>query len=120
MYYLLNLWSRLVASKPYLSDEKASLLDNYAPTIFKEYITSRLRIGRAVFQDDCPIDGLLKITYYKLTLFEDPLEETDRLEEQLEALPTLAHMDYEAMCPTFITLFDPLFSGYRVCIPSFS
>lgn len=34
----------------------------------------------------------------------------------MEALPTLAHSDYENICPIFVKLMDPLFVQYQDCL----
>ena len=41
MYYLLGMWSRLVASVPYLKGDSPSLLDEFVPKITEGFIISR-------------------------------------------------------------------------------
>ena len=71
VYYLLCLWSRLVASVPYLKGDAPSLLDAFVPRITETYITSRLESVAAVAAADGSID--------------DPLEAEEQLSEQVRA-----------------------------------
>ena len=98
VYYLLCLWSRLVASVPYLKGDAPSLLDAYVPRITETYITSRLESVAAVAASD----GSL----------EDPLEAEEQLSEQLESLPQLCRFQYEATCGYLCSLLDPLLLRY--------
>jgi exportin-7 len=59
-YYLLNLWSRLVSSQPYLHSEKDSKLKKFIPNIFKEYVKSRLLLSQ-----HCTENGLDSIFLIK-------------------------------------------------------
>ena len=56
VYYLLSLWSRLVASMPYLKGETPSMLDAYVPRITETFITTRLDSVTAVARGDA--DGV--------------------------------------------------------------
>jgi exportin-7 len=98
VYYLLCLWSRLVASVPYLKGDAPSLLDAYVPRITETYITSRLESVAAVAASDGSID--------------DPLEAEEQLSEQLESLPQLCRFQYEATCGYLCSLLDPLLQRY--------
>lgn len=98
VYYLLSLWSRLVASVPYLKGEAPSLLDAYVPRITETYITTRLESVAAVAAAAGSID--------------DPLEEEEQLSEQLESLPQLCRFQYEATCRYLCSLLDPLLLRY--------
>lgn len=98
VYYLLCLWSRLVASVPYLKGDAPSLLDAYVPRITETYITSRLESVAAVAASDGSI--------------EDPLEAEEQLSEQLESLPQLCRFQYEATCAYLCSLLDPLLQRY--------
>ena len=44
VFYLLSLWSRLVASMPYLKGEAPSHLDRYVPQIITAFIHSRMEL----------------------------------------------------------------------------
>lgn len=98
VFYILNLWSRLVASKPYLKSDMDSHLDTHVPTICEQYIVSRLEYARGCVHDDT---------------IENPLEHKESLDEQLEALPQLVHSSYEKIGQVFTALFDPLVLKYR-------
>ncbi|KAL0488799.1 exportin-XPO7 [Acrasis kona] len=103
VFYILNLWSRLVASKPYLKQELDSQLDTYVPEVTKQFITSRLEFARACANDDA---------------IENPLEHKEILDEQLDALPQLVHADYEKLGIVFTNCFDPTFASYTNAIRS--
>ena len=74
VYYLLALWSRLISSVPYLKGETPSMLDAYVPRITETFITSRLDSVTAVARGEAE---------------EDPLDDEERLQDQLESLPHL-------------------------------
>jgi len=93
VYYLLSLWSRLVASVPYLKGDAPSTLDAYVPRITETYITTRLESVSAVAAAQGEID--------------DPLAEEEALSEQLESLPQLCRFQYEATCAFLCSLLDP-------------
>ena len=44
VYYLLSLWSRLVASMPYLKGETPSHLEQYVPQVITAFINSRMEL----------------------------------------------------------------------------
>lgn len=92
------LWSRLVASKPYLKSDMESFLDTHVPVICEQYIVSRLEFARGCVHDDT---------------IDNPLEHRETLDEQLEALPQLVHSAYEKIGQVFTALFDPLVIKYR-------
>lgn len=98
VYYLLNLWSRLVSSMPYLKGDKPSGLDNHVPEITQSFIMSRMDVARVVILQ---------------SNIENPLEDEEALTEQLEAIPTLVHSNAEKIVPTMLTLFDPLLNTYQ-------
>jgi len=95
-YYLLNLWSRLVSSQPYLHSDKDSKLKKYIPNIFKEYVKSRLLLSQ-----NCTENGL-----------ENPIDDKEKLYTELESLPSIAHFEYEKYVRLFVSLFDPIFTTY--------
>ncbi|KAG2373543.1 hypothetical protein C9374_012006 [Naegleria lovaniensis] len=97
VYYILNLWSRLVASKPYLKAEHESYLDKYVPEISKQYTISRLEYARLCANDDS---------------VENPLEHKENLDEQLDAIPQLIHFDYKVSGQHLTELFDPVLQMY--------
>lgn len=119
MFYLLNLWMRLIASTPYLKPDVSSQLDMYAPDIAKQYIASRLECAQAVVKEEfdeskCAIVlPLLVSVFLSLLIIIDPLENDQALEEQLDSLPQLVHSNYEAVGQHLLSIFDPLFNTYR-------
>ena len=98
VYYLLSLWSRLVASVPYLKGDAPSTLDAYVPRITETYITTRLDSVAAVAAAGGEI--------------EDPLAEEEALSEQLESLPQLCRFQYESTCSFICSLLDPRLARY--------
>ncbi|EFC50356.1 exportin-7 [Naegleria gruberi] len=97
VYYILNLWSRLVASKPYLKSENESYLEKYVPEICKKYTISRLEYARLCAHDECD---------------DNPLDHKENLDEQLDAIPQLVHFDYKTAGQHLTDLFDPVLQLY--------
>ncbi len=77
VYYLLSLWSRMVASISYLQQNEDTKLDALAPMILESYVRSRLSSVDVVLQGNGTVD--------------DPLDESS-LREEMEALPTLGRL----------------------------
>lgn len=112
MYYILNLWSRLVASKPYLKSDTESFLETFVPEITKQFIISRLEFARG-----CAIDPAIESkNIFTFLTFIDPLEHKENLDEQLDALPQLVHSDYEKTGAVFQQCFDPIYQMYSESI----
>ena len=97
VYYLLSLWSRLVASIAYLQPNEDTKLDTLAPVVLEAYVRSRLSSVEAVMQSNGQI--------------EDPLEATS-LREEMEVLPTLGRLKFALTSAMLTSLFDPLASVY--------
>ena len=63
VHYLLSLWSRLVASMPYLKGETPSHLESYVPQVITAFINSRMELVGALLRngeaegDDRQCDG---------------------------------------------------------------
>jgi exportin-7 len=98
VYYLLNFWSRLIASKPYLKSETPSHLETFVPEICKQYLLSRMDLAKGVVLNEA---------------IENPLENEQNLEEQLESIPQLVHANYELSGGVMQSLFDPLLAQYQ-------
>lgn len=97
VYYLLTLWSRLISSVPYLKGEAPSMLDQYVPRITETFITSRLDSVTAVIRGEAD---------------EDPLDDEERLQDQLESLPHLCRFKY-SQTVTFLTQqLDPVIEQF--------
>ena len=97
VYYLLTLWSRLISSVPYLKGEAPSMLDAYVPRITETFITSRLDSVTAVARGDAE---------------EDPLDDEERLQDQLESLPHLCRFKYESTVGFLLTHLDPAIAEF--------
>ena len=99
VYYLLGLWSRLVASVPYLKGDAPSLLDEFVPKITEGFITSRLN---SVQVSDL---SFFFVTWHFLLakirslynvqaglqddLSENPLDNVEVFQDQLDCFPYL-------------------------------
>ena len=100
VYYLLTLWSRLISSVPYLKGEAPSMLDAYVPRITETFITTRLDSVTAVARGDAD---------------EDPLDNEERLQDQLESLPHLCRFQYEATVGFLTRMLDPAIAEFNHC-----
>jgi exportin-7 len=98
VYYLLSLWSRLVASIAYLQQNEDTKLEGVAPTILEAYVQSRLGSVEAVVRGNGGV--------------EDPLE-APSLREEMEALPTLGRLKFAISSNMLTNLFDPLAAQYE-------
>eukprot|EP00058_Branchiostoma_floridae_P015574 XP_002601062.1 hypothetical protein BRAFLDRAFT_75498 [Branchiostoma floridae] len=97
VHYLLSLWQRMVASVPYVKATEPHLLETYTPEVTKAYITSRLESVHLVMRDG----------------FEDPLEDTGSIQQQLDQLSTIGRCEYEKTCTLLIQLFDESAQAYQ-------
>ncbi|KAL9235176.1 hypothetical protein vseg_009963 [Gypsophila vaccaria] len=97
VYYLLGLWSRLVASVPYLKGDAPSLLDEFVPKITEGFITSRFDSVQAALPDD---------------LSENPLDNVENLQDQLDCFPHLCRFQYEQSSLYIIKVVEPLLQNY--------
>ena len=63
VYYLLSLWSRLVASMPYLKGDVPSQLESFVPQVITAFINSRMELVSALLADngDVDLDDPLKV-----------------------------------------------------------
>ncbi|XP_066279027.1 exportin-7-like isoform X5 [Branchiostoma lanceolatum] len=102
VHYLLSLWQRMVASVPYVKATEPHLLETYTPEVTKAYITSRLESVHLVMRDG----------------FEDPLEDTGSIQQQLDQLSTIGRCEYEKTCTLLIQLFDESAQAYQRLIQS--
>uniref|UniRef100_A0A7N2R2Q7 Importin N-terminal domain-containing protein n=1 Tax=Quercus lobata TaxID=97700 RepID=A0A7N2R2Q7_QUELO len=97
VYYLLGLWSRLVASVPYLKGDAPSLLDEFVPKITEGFITSRFNSVQAGLPDD---------------LTENPLDNVELLQDQLDCFPYLCRFQYESSSLYIINIMEPILQAY--------
>ncbi|XP_010558032.1 PREDICTED: exportin-7-like isoform X2 [Tarenaya hassleriana] len=97
VYYLLGMWSRLVASVPYLKGDSPSLLDEFVPKITEEFIISRFNSVQAGILND-PTDH--------------PLDKIDVLQDELDCFPYLCRFQYERCGLYIISTMEPLLQSY--------
>lgn len=91
LYYLLSLWSRLIAAKPYLKSGKEAYLDGYVAKIVEQYITTRL-MALAQLDDD---------------------DEDEDISEHLEAIPAIFRLQYEKSASFISSVMDPMLENYK-------
>lgn len=91
LYYLLSLWSRLIAAKPYLKSGKEAYLDAYAAKIVERYLTTRLVALSRV----------------------DDSDDDDDVSEHLEATPIIFRLQYEQSATFITSLMDPMLENYK-------
>ncbi|XP_002871199.2 exportin-7 isoform X2 [Arabidopsis lyrata subsp. lyrata] len=97
VYYLLGMWSRLVASVPYLKGDSPSLLDEFVPKITEGFIISRFNSVQASVPDD-PTDH--------------PLDKVEVLQDELDCFPYLCRFQYERTGTYIINTMEPLLQSY--------
>jgi len=97
VYYLLSLWSRLVASMPYLKGDVPSQLDSYVPQVITAFIHSRMELVRALQQQGGEPGGGP----------DDPLDNEEQLTEQLDTLPSLCRFQLQQASSYVLSLFEP-------------
>uniref|UniRef100_A0A1J3EQ27 Exportin-7 n=1 Tax=Noccaea caerulescens TaxID=107243 RepID=A0A1J3EQ27_NOCCA len=97
VYYLLGMWSRLVASVPYLKGDSPSLLDEFVPKITEGFIISRFNSVQASVPDD-PTDH--------------PLDKVEVLQDELDCFPYLCRFQYERTGMYIISTMEPLLQSY--------
>ncbi|ESQ40529.1 hypothetical protein EUTSA_v10012516mg [Eutrema salsugineum] len=97
VYYLLGMWSRLVASVPYLKGDSPSLLDEFVPKITEGFIISRFNSVQASVPDD-PTDH--------------PLDKVEVLQDELDCFPYLSRFQYERTGMYIINTMEPLLQSY--------
>lgn len=115
VHYLLSLWSRLVASMPYLKGETPSLLEGYVPKVITAFITSRMELVSSLLKQNdnsgiCVDTGVGARTGQGE--IDDPLDEDEQLMEQLDALPSLCRFQLQQVSTYVISLFEPSARSY--------
>eukprot|EP00186_Timspurckia_oligopyrenoides_P005112 CAMPEP_0182444570 /NCGR_PEP_ID=MMETSP1172-20130603/2985_1 /TAXON_ID=708627 /ORGANISM="Timspurckia oligopyrenoides, Strain CCMP3278" /LENGTH=1058 /DNA_ID=CAMNT_0024640159 /DNA_START=44 /DNA_END=3217 /DNA_ORIENTATION=+ len=96
LYYLLILWSRLVASMPYLKGNNLSHLDEHVRKIIESYITSRIHALHAAGDDA-----------------DDPDEE---FSEHFDLIPIMLRLEYSKSSNFLLSLLDPLLEQYKAYV----
>ncbi|XP_019090240.1 PREDICTED: exportin-7-like isoform X2 [Camelina sativa] len=97
VYYLLGMWSRLVASVPYLKGDSPSLLDEFVPKITEGFIISRFNSVQASVLDDQT---------------DHPLDKVEVLQDELDCFPYLCRFQYERAGTYIINTMEPLLQSY--------
>ncbi|XP_010495084.1 PREDICTED: exportin-7-like [Camelina sativa] len=97
VYYLLGMWSRLVASVPYLKGDSPSLLDEFVPKITEGFIISRFNSVQASVLDDQT---------------DHPLDKVEVLQDELDCFPYLCRFQYERTGTYIINTMEPLLQSY--------
>ncbi|GLT76401.1 hypothetical protein SLA2020_480630 [Shorea laevis] len=97
VYHLLGLWSRLVASIPYLKSDAPSSLDEFVPKITEGFISSRFNSLQSGFADDNS---------------ENLLDNVEVLQDQLDYLPHLCRFQCERSGFYIINIMEPILQSY--------
>jgi exportin-7 len=107
--YLLAYWGRMVAALPFLrtdtgdSQRQLTLLRHCVLQVTEAYITAALATCEAVHKDG----------------IDDPFADEGSFKEQMDKLPLLVHLQYEAMVINFISpLFEQQFALYQQLLES--
>ena len=90
----------MISSVPYLKGETPSMLDAYVPRITETFITSRLDSVTAVARGEAE---------------EDPLDDEERLQDQLESLPHLCRFKYDTTVAFLVRMLDPAIAEFNQC-----
>jgi len=102
LFYILTLWSRLVAAIPYLLSNSPTALEEFAPTILESYVKSRLDTVQMHLEEG-----------------DDPFGEDEDegvIFEQLDTLPYLGRLRYDRTSQFLAGHFDPLVRQYETLI----
>ncbi|XP_022640688.1 exportin-7-B isoform X3 [Vigna radiata var. radiata] len=97
VYYLLNLWSRSVASVRYLKGDKPNLLDEYVPKVIEGFVSSRFDSLQSELSNE---------------LGENPLDNVEVLQDQLEFFPFLCRFQYESCSSYLMKIVEPIMKNY--------
>ena len=108
VYYLLSLWSRLVASMPYLKGETPSHLEGYVPEVITAFITSRMQLVTHLIAAE-EGDG-------ESSEVDNPLDDEEALNEQLDTLPSLCRFQLQQVSSFVVNLFEPSARHYSAAL----
>lgn len=101
MYYLLGMWSRLVASVPYLKGDSPSLLDEFVPKITEGFIISRfnsVQVYNTAYSVrfpvlNCGFSLICSYSSFQASVPDDPtdhpLDKVEVLQDELDCFPYL-------------------------------
>jgi len=91
LFYLLSLWARLIAAKPYLKGGKDARLDDFVNKIVEQYVTRRLMSFAQLDED----------------------EDDDGVSEHLESMPVIFRLQYQKSSSFLTNVMDPLLDSYK-------
>lgn len=91
LYYLLSIWGKLIAAKPYLKSGIDSRLDNYVSKIVEQYISTRLMALSQMDDED----------------------DDDEVSEHLDAIPMIFRLQYDKSAAFITSLMDPMLENYK-------
>ncbi|XP_062111897.1 uncharacterized protein LOC133823253 isoform X2 [Humulus lupulus] len=97
VYYVLGLWSRLVASIPYFKGDKPNMLDKYVPTIIECFVSTRFDSLQSEFSDE---------------LAENSLDNIELLQDHLDFIPYLCRFQYESCSSYIMKVMEPILHMY--------
>ncbi|KAK7267202.1 hypothetical protein RIF29_19867 [Crotalaria pallida] len=97
IYYLLNLWSKMVASVQYLNSDKPSRLDEYVPKFIEGFLSSRFNSLQSELSDE---------------IGENPLDNAEILQDQLDFFPYLCRFQYESCSSYLMKTVEPIIQNY--------
>jgi exportin-7 len=93
LFYLISLWSRLIAAKPYLKGGKKAHLDDWVVKIVEAYVSSRLiALSQVTDEDD---------------------DDDDEIPEHLDAIPLLFRLQYERSASFITSVMDTRLENYN-------
>lgn len=123
VYYLLGMWSRLVASVPYLKGDSPSLLDEFVPKITEGFIISRfnsVQVYNITYSGGLPVltcSFSLIFSYLKSPFqasvpddpTDHPLDKVEVLQDELDCFPYLCRFQVSLFfiyvsCSTLVLL----------------
>ncbi|PON80683.1 Coatomer beta subunit [Parasponia andersonii] len=97
VYYVLGLWSKLVASVPYFKGDKPNMLDKYVPTIIECFVSTRFESLQSELSDE---------------LSENSLDNVDLLQDHLDFFPYLCRFQYESCSSYIMKVMEPILHVY--------
>jgi len=97
LYFLLNMWQKMVSSCPFVRATDSHLLEQFTPQITEAYVSSRLESVKDIIQNGV----------------DDPLDDKSTLHQQLDQISTIARCDYPKSCNLIMGFFDQAARTYQ-------
>jgi len=97
LYYLLNMWQKMVSSCPFVRASDAHYLEEFTPEITEAYIKSRLETVKDIAQSGG----------------DDPLDDKSTLHQQLDQIATIARCEYTKASSLLMQVFDQAAQSYQ-------